>query len=63
MVTIKLLEVRLEVEGTRYEQEFARMFNKAMEQYERRAAQKEWVQRMAEHERGLGDQENPGGGS
>ena len=63
MVTIKLLEVRLEVEGTEYEQEFARLFNQAMDKFQRLAAEDQWVQRMSEHERGLGDQDNLGGGS
>lgn len=63
MVTIKLLEVRLEIEGTKYEQEFARLFNQAMEKFQRIAAEQAWVDRMADHERGLGDQENLGGGS
>jgi hypothetical protein len=56
-VTIKLLEVRIEVEGNDAEREFARLFNDHIVRWQRRVNEDCERERLAERERELGDRE------
>jgi hypothetical protein len=55
--TIKLLEVRLEVQGDSYEREFTRLFNQHMQRYQQLAAEQRHREQADEFDRQLGDQE------
>ncbi len=55
--TIKLLEVRLEVEGREHEQEFTRLFNDHMARWQRRMREERSLQELADFERDLGDRD------
>ncbi len=57
MTTIKILEVRLEVEGDNYEQEFARLFNEHMTKYQRLADEEHRRECANEQDRLLGDRD------
>ena len=58
MTTIKLLEIRLEVEGESYEREFTRLFNEHIARYQRLAEEELRRQCANEQDRRLGDQED-----
>ncbi|WP_428268706.1 putative phage tail protein [Haliangium sp.] len=60
MVTIKTLEVTLELEGDEREQDFTRLFNQHMERWQRHYAEEAVLQRLADFERGLGDRGGAG---
>jgi hypothetical protein len=58
--TIKLLEVRLEIEGDAGEREFTRLFNENIIRWQRRMNEERALQVLSEYERSLGDQEGGG---
>ncbi len=55
MVTIKLLEIRLELEGDEHTRAFTRLFNQHMARWERLWKEEARRQALLDHERGTGD--------
>lgn len=55
MVTIEKLEIQFDVEGGEEEEMFRRLFNRSIEEWQRRENEQRRIARMIAHDRGLGD--------
>jgi hypothetical protein len=55
MVTIEKLEIQFDVEGGEEEEMFRRLFNRSIEEWQRRENEEMRLRRMLARDRGLGD--------